>query len=559
MDERRRQRNLRDDTGSFGVPEPKQKQLHQLQQHQQQPQHQQNVEAAGQRVSSVLHSSNSTLSNASDSTSASLREKARKLQQEAMLSRDQATCVRGSQQTFRLRVAEMREQEAARLLELADTQDGGGAPGAATEGLSPAGSDLHPMRSSRGQLMSDTGSLPNVNSPRGAAQAGFPDEARVAELLAAAAERRDKATCVKGGKQRALLAMAEKLENEAHALAAAMKQQQNQQQQQHGTCDDPAYAPRDSARFGLPSGSSDASFSSQPPQNQQQQQYPPQQRQQEQRQHNYQQQQQPYQQPQPQHQYEQQQQPYHQQEHHRQYEQQQQHQYPQQQEQYPPHQQQQQQHQYQQQQQHQFAYQQERYPQQQGQPPHQQMPPDYRGYQSNSAMGSEASFGLGNEDRNRPLQQQRSLQQQPQQQVTMPDTPREHDDSTRGHTVLSNKKRALGPSQMSQADQALAEQAEKLRQEALLCRDKARCCSGAKQRQLLSLAELKEQRAADAIAQMTECSLYLHQNSSDSLQQSQKQQGYMQQHQIQQQSSRRAAGEHRGRVDPRGNSGIFDQ
>lgn len=65
MDERRRQRNLRDDTGSFGVPEPKQKQLHQLQQHQQQPQHQQNVEAAGQRVSSVLHSSNSTLSNAS--------------------------------------------------------------------------------------------------------------------------------------------------------------------------------------------------------------------------------------------------------------------------------------------------------------------------------------------------------------------------------------------------------------------------------------------------------------------------------------------------------------
>lgn len=97
----------------------------------------------------------------------------------------------------------------------------------------------------------------------GALLQGSPDEARVAELLAAAAERRDKATCVKGGKQRALLAMAEKLENEAHALAAALKQQQNQQQHQHGGCDDPAYAPRDSARFGLPSGSSDTSFSSQ--------------------------------------------------------------------------------------------------------------------------------------------------------------------------------------------------------------------------------------------------------------------------------------------------------
>lgn len=65
MDEKRRQRNLRDDAGSFGVLEPKQKQPHQLQQHQQQPQQQQNVEAAGQRVSSVLHSSNSTLSNVS--------------------------------------------------------------------------------------------------------------------------------------------------------------------------------------------------------------------------------------------------------------------------------------------------------------------------------------------------------------------------------------------------------------------------------------------------------------------------------------------------------------
>ena len=84
----------------------------------------------------------------------------------------------------------------------------------------------------------------------------------MAELLAAAAERRDKATCVKGGKQRALLAMAERLEGEAQALAAALKQQQQQQQQQQQH-DDIAYAQRDTDRFGPSSASSEASFSSQ--------------------------------------------------------------------------------------------------------------------------------------------------------------------------------------------------------------------------------------------------------------------------------------------------------
>ncbi|XP_026190718.1 uncharacterized protein LOC34618104 [Cyclospora cayetanensis] len=319
MDERRRQRTLRDEAAASGEAELKQ----------------QHIEAVGQGGPPVLRSDSSTLSNSSDSTSASLREKARRLQQEALLNRDRATCVRGAQQSFRLKVAEMREQEAARLLAMAEAADEGVNQAGSVGPLSPAGSDAN-MTSARGPLMSDIASLPNMHSPRGAEAL---NEGRIAELLAAAAERRDKATCVKGGKQRALLAMAERLESEAQALADAIRQKQQQMQE--------------------------------------------------------------------------------------------------------------------------------------------------------------------------PEMQQ--------------------------HVAV------LG----AQADQALAEEAAKLRKEALLCRDKALCCTGAKQRQLISLAELKERRAADAIALMSDPGLHCHQRGEERNLQVQ-------------QTPRRAAGELRGRVNPRGDSGIFD-
>lgn len=456
MDERRRQRSLRDEEAA--AAEAKQQQL----------------DAPGQRGPPVLRSDDSGLSNSSDSTAASLRERARKLQQEALVNRDQATCVRGAQQTFRLRVAEMREQEAARLLAMADAAEDESLQGGAQGPMSPMGSDAHMMHSARGPLMSDTASLSNVDTPRGAMHGECQGEARVAELLAAAAERRDKATCVKGGKQRALLAMAERMEGEAHALAAAIRQQQPQQrqqmQQQHSVAGDD-FAPGEAASFGQRSGSSEASFNSQ-------QHFRPQQQQQ---------------------QYQQQ---HHQQQHHQQ--------------------------------------------------TSMSMYGDQGSYHMRGSRGSEAPYGTdGNDNRSLVLQQQRQQQQQ-----LLPETPREEDERRQHeHAVLVGKRRASGACLASQADQALAEEAEKLRQEALLCRDKARCCSGAKQRQLISLAELKERRAADMIARMEEPGLHSEQHADGSTQQPYKQHNHMQQ----QPDIRRAAGELRGRVNPRGDSGIFDQ
>lgn len=83
------------------------------------------------------------------------------------------------------------------------------------------------------------------------------EDPRIAELLAAAAERRDKATCVKGGKQRALLAMAERLEADARALAAAGKQLEQQHKQQNMP------AAGDFGHDGAGSVCSEASYSSQ--------------------------------------------------------------------------------------------------------------------------------------------------------------------------------------------------------------------------------------------------------------------------------------------------------
>ena len=107
-----------------------------------------------------------------DSTSASLREKARKLQQEALVSRDQATCVRGAQQAFRLRVAEMREQEAARLLQLAQQQDTGGPPpgapgaqGGPPEALFPTSSDHQQLQALNSNQYSDAPAAANGDSP----------------------------------------------------------------------------------------------------------------------------------------------------------------------------------------------------------------------------------------------------------------------------------------------------------------------------------------------------------------------------------------------------------
>ncbi|OEH75536.1 hypothetical protein cyc_01021 [Cyclospora cayetanensis] len=321
MDERRRQRTLRDEAAASGEAELKQ----------------QHIEAVGQGGPPVLRSDSSTLSNSSDSTSASLREKARRLQQEALLNRDRATCVRGAQQSFRLKVAEMREQEAARLLAMAEAADEGVNQAGSVGPLSPAGSDAN-MTSARGPLMSDIASLPNMHSPRG-----------------------------------------------AHL--------QRQQYQQH--------------------------------------------------------------------------------------------------------------------------------------PPQQEVYGDVCAYQREAARGSEAS-GIGRDG---------ALQQQ-----VISDTPREQFE---GHATLMGKPMTTGVSMPSQADQALAEEAAKLRKEALLCRDKALCCTGAKQRQLISLAELKERRAADAIALMSDPGLHCHQRGEERNLQVQ-------------QTPRRAAGELRGRVNPRGDSGIFD-
>lgn len=67
-------------------------------------------------------------------SASSLRERALRLQAEALEQRDKASCVRGAQASFRLRAAEMREKEAARLMALAasaesrDSLDGCCAP-----------------------------------------------------------------------------------------------------------------------------------------------------------------------------------------------------------------------------------------------------------------------------------------------------------------------------------------------------------------------------------------------------------------------------------------------
>ena len=65
----------------------------------------------------------------------------------------------------------MREQEAARLLALADAVDEGGPQGSPQGGppgpLSPMGSEANIMHSARGALMSDTASLSNAETPRG--------------------------------------------------------------------------------------------------------------------------------------------------------------------------------------------------------------------------------------------------------------------------------------------------------------------------------------------------------------------------------------------------------
>lgn len=73
--------------------------------------------------------------------------------------------------------------------------------------------------------------------------------ARIQDLLAGAAERRDKASCVKGGKQRALLAMAERQEAEARELTAWVEERQGQQRlsRQQGHSDSRSLLHGDSA------------------------------------------------------------------------------------------------------------------------------------------------------------------------------------------------------------------------------------------------------------------------------------------------------------------------
>lgn len=100
-------------------------------------------------------------------------------------------------------------------------------------------------------------------------------------------------------------------------------------------------------------------------------------------------------------------------------------------------------------------------------------------------------------------------------------------------------------------DRSLGEEAERLRQEALVCRDKALCCTGPKQRQLISLAELKERRAADIVARISDASMADSQRSKRNAERIQESEKSTKLHQ-------RAAGAVRVPVDPRSCSNIFD-
>ncbi|KAL8438405.1 hypothetical protein ACSSS7_000148 [Eimeria intestinalis] len=565
IDERRRQRCLREEAAAAAAASD---QLQQQQQHQQQ----QPLHTSVPRGGSILQPESSGVSNASDSTAASLRAQARKLQEEALLNRDKASCVRGAQQSFRLRVAEMREKEALRLLAMADAAEDDASAGGPQnpEALSPLGSEAPCLPSHRGPgnggpSYSDSASFSQVaNTPRETLhrvrqqqqqqqqqQQGLQQKRHLSPLYAdmmstsaAAAAAAAPAAGPVGGAGIGAACCSSRAQrqgdmcegwkaagiaghggearkrsactgcwSEATTAATAAAAAATAAAALCG-CSRRLPTPHGGGHFVRPALRRQRGLLRLPGR----------------KDHG---------------------RPFfslhalrvclQQQQGHTTLHQQQQHHQPQQ-----------------QQQQHPSLY------------------GDPGTTQPSSARGSEAHF-YGSEQQQQRMQQQQQqqrMQQQQQQrmqqqhrmqQQRLPETPREEADMRDlDNSVFSGKRRAMEASVPTQADRAVLEAAERLRQEALLCRDKARCCSGAKQRQLVSLAELKERRAADMFSQVSACD-----NSSTSSSQHPQQQhidynGDQQQQPsytqlYQQPEDRKAAGNVRGRVNPRGDSGIFNR